>query len=436
MDDFSLILREMDESAQKHGIAGRILAGLSGGADSVALLRGLCALRQEHRFTVFAVYVNHGLRKAAAEEERFCADLCDRLGVPLLIKRVHVPPGGNLEAAARAVRYRAFREAMEESQATTLALAHHRNDQAETVLLHLMHGAGGEGLSGMKEYLAPVWRPLLRLSRDTLRGALAELSQDWREDESNQDMALTRNAIRAELIPAMEKLYPQAVPALCRAAEILGSESDYLNAQAGDWLRANAAHGAWHFLLLQPLSLLHVALQRRVLRSYAASLGLTLEYQHTEALLALLQMPPGSRENLPDDWHALRTRERLHFLPPRLDIPSPQSAALRVEPFDGNVGDGLLRQAIPESLWRNAVLRTRQAGDRITPFGMRGTMKLKDYFISKGVDQPFRDGWPLLCRGQDVLWVIGVGASERLRYQPSADQYFVIHYSGLLPNQL
>lgn len=429
-----MILREISRSAGENGIAGRILVGLSGGADSVALLRGLCALRKEAGFSVFAVYVNHGLREAAEEEESFCASLCKELEVPLLIKRVRLPADGSLEASARTARYGAFREAMEEYHADILALAHHRNDQAETLLLHLMYGAGGDGLSGMREYRAPVWRPLLRLSRDTLRRALAALGQDWREDESNQDTALTRNAIRARLIPAMEALYPQTVPALCRAAELLGSESDYLNAQATEWLSANAARGAWHFLLAAPFTGLHPAMQRRVVRAYALSLGITLEFRHTEALLRML---PGSRENLPCGWHALRTRKRLHFLSPKPHIPEARKDILTVSPFAGNAGDGLRFQAMPEAVWQNAVLRTRQPGDRITPFGMQGTMKLKDYFVSRGVDQPFRDGWPLLCQGQEVLWVVGVGASERLRCQPSAaEKLCVVHYSGLLPDQL
>ena len=437
MDDFSLILGEIGRSADRHEIAGRILVGLSGGADSVALLRGLCELRQERGFSVFAVYVNHGLREAAAEEESFCTDLCRRFSVPLVIKRVRVSQCGSPEAAAREARYQAFREVMGETQAETLALAHHRNDQAETLLLHLMYGAGSDGLSGMREYHAPVWRPLLHVSRDTLRGALTILSQEWREDESNGDTSLTRNAIRAELIPAMEKLFPQAVPALGRAAEILGTENDYLNDQTAAWLSAHTPRGDYRFLAVTDLQSLHPAMQRRALRAFGRSFGLSLLFQHTEALLALLQMPPGTRENLPDGWHALRTRDRLHFLPPQPIVPAVHPEDLQAEPFAGDPGNGLRLQAMPEGLWKSALLRTRQPGDRITPFGMQGSMKLKDYFISKGIDQPFRDGWPLLCLGQEVLWVIGVGASERLRYRPDADyQVFVIHYSGRLPDQL
>ena len=282
-----------------------------------------------------------------------------------------------------------------------------------------------------------MWRPLLHVSRDTLRGALTILSQEWREDESNGDTSLTRNAIRAELIPAMEKLFPQAVPALGRAAEILGTENDYLNDQTAAWLSAHTPRGDYRFLAVTDLQSLHPAMQRRALRAYGRSFGLSLLFQHTEALLALLQMPPGARENLPDGWHALRTRDRLHFLPPQPIVPAVHPEDLQAEPFAGDPGDGLRLQAIPEGLWKSALLRTRQPGDRITPFGMQGSMKLKDYFISKGIDQPFRDGWPLLCLGQEVLWVIGVGASERLRYRPDADdQVFVIHYSGRLPDQL
>ena len=436
MDNFALLLREVRGSLSRCKIDGRVLVGLSGGADSVALLRALSALRDESGPTLSAVYVNHGLRAAAAEEEDFCAGLCARLRVPFLIKRVRVPALGSLEAAARGVRYEAFQQAMAETGAGTLALAHHMDDQAETVLLHLMYGAGADGLSGMREYSGPVWRPLLGLERGTLREALKELGQDWREDESNGDLSLTRNAIRAQVIPAMRRVFPQAVHAVCRAADIQRAESDCLAQETEAWLSRYAAKGEWPFLLIAPFTDLHSALQRRVLRGYAARLGITLDYQQTDLARDILRRPPGSIDNLPGRWRVMRTKERIHFLPPEPLKHTLAADALRTASCDGaKCGDGRRSQVFPAALWRDAELRFRRGGDWIMPFGMQGRMKLKDYLIARGVDQPFRDGWPLLCREDEVLWVIGVGASERLRTDTAHDEAVFVDYSGPLPDE-
>lgn len=436
MDNFALLLREVRGSLDRCKIDGRVLVGLSGGADSVALLRALSALRDESGPALSAVYVNHGLRAAAAEEEDFCAALCAGLQVRFLIKRVRVPAIGSPEAAARGARYAAFQQAMAETGAGTLALAHHMDDQAETVLLHLMYGAGADGLSGMREYSAPVWRPLLGVERGTLREALKELGQDWREDESNADLSLTRNAIRAQVIPAMRRVFPQAVHAICRAADIQRTESDYLAQETEAWLSQYAAKGEWPFLPIAPFTDLHPALQRRVLRGYAARLGIALDYQQTDLARDILRRPPGSIDNLPDRWRVMRTRERIHFLPPEPRKHALTADALRTSPRDGEeCGDGRRCQVFPEALWKDAELRFRRSGDWIMPFGMQGRMKLKDYLIARGIDQPFRDGWPLLCRGDEVLWVIGVGASERLRTDAARGEAVFVDYSGPLPDE-
>lgn len=434
MDAFSLILRAVRESAERCRIRGNILAGLSGGADSVALLLSLNALKEEYSFGLSAVYVNHGLREAAAEEEAFCQALCGRLGVPCYVERVRVPDIGSPEAAAREARYEAFSRIMMASRSDFLALAHHANDQAETVLLHLMYGAGMDGLGGMRELRPPVWRPLLNVERGAIRDALRELGQPWREDESNRDTSLTRNAIRASVLPPMEAVFPRAVQSIGRTAEILREENDCLSGLSKDWLAARAATGEWPFLPTEALTSLHPALRRRVLRDYAATLGLSLEFQHVQALQTLLDGQPGGIDNLPEGWRALRTKTRLHFLSPTPAKHDLQPDALRVLPYAGDPGDGRRRQAVPERLLRTAILRTRRSGDRISPFGMNGSMKLKDYFIARGVDQPFRDGWPLLCAGGEVLWVIGVGASERLRAE-GGEPCRTLEYIGRLPDE-
>ncbi len=435
MDGITMLTEGVRQSYDRVGRPCKVLAALSGGADSVALLLLLKELQRECRMELAAVHVNHGLRQNAAEDERFCRQLCERYRITLIVKHVHVRRIGSLEAAAREARYAAFAEAMREAGAKVLALAHHMDDQAETVMLHLLHGAGGGGLGGMREMSGAYWRPLLFVRRVELRRALEARKQDWREDESNGDQAFARNAIRAQLMPAMERLAPQAVASLCRTSEIMQAENDCLERIAESFCAENGGKGAHCFLMAEPLRGQPLAIQRRVLRRYAASRGLLLEFAHVERLRKLLERENGAMENLPQGWRALRTCTRLHLLPLQ-EAEKTLNGRLIMEPFAGNPGDGQLKQAIPAMLLPETQLRTRRPGDCIQPFGMEGRQKLKDYMIARGIDRPFRDDWPLLCRGGEVLWVIGVGASQKLRLAETEKDAKLMIFSGDLPDRI
>lgn len=413
-----------------------VLAGLSGGADSVALLVSLCALRQENGIKLSAVHVNHGLRENASLDEAYCAEICTRLDVQLIVKRVSVSGESNIEAVAREARYAAFDEAMRETGADVLALAHHMDDQAETVIMHLLYGAGTAGLAGMRELRGEIWRPFLNVRRKSLRDFLIGQSISWREDESNEDVAFTRNRIRADVMPCLEGCYPEAVSAIARSAQILQSEDAYLDALADTWLSQHASSGAYPFLLTESLINQHPAMQRRILRKYADRLDISLDYLQTERLRTLLVKDAGETENLSGGWQALRTRKRLHFLHPELQLKRENpSAALKTGEMDGLPQDAVT-QPIPDNQLYDLQLRTRRTGDYIQPFGMSGTKSLKEYMIDHAVDRPFRDGWPLACRGSEVLWVIGIGASEKLRVSKDDTTAKFLIYTGELPDQI
>ena len=414
-----------------------MIAALSGGADSVLLLRALRTLREETPFELRVVHVNHGLRENAALDETFCRELCAKWHIPLAVFHVEVDSHGSTEDAARRARYAAFEQVMPAGQAAVLALAHHMDDQAETVLMHLIYGSGMAGLSGMRELSGAFWRPLLSVRRTQIRDALTALHQPWREDESNQDTAYTRNHLRARALPALEQANASAVPAICRAADILRQEDGLLNHLAQDALSGACGRGMHRFILLKALTDQEPAMQRRMLRVYAAEVGLALDYEQTERLRALLDRADGSYANVPGEWRALRTRTRLHLLPPKADACTLDANALCILPFAGKRGDGRLTQVVPENvLARGIELRTRQTGDFIRPFGMQGTKKLKDYLIDRQIDLPFRDDWPLVCQGSEVLWVIGVGASETLRTAPGDQAAKLLAYTGILPDAI
>jgi tRNA(Ile)-lysidine synthase len=224
-----------------HPSAGqRVVVGLSGGADSVALLDVMAALARHRGFTVVAAHLDHALRPDSADDAAFCRDLCAALGVPFRTERKDVAArrraeGGGLEEAARGERHAFLRRVKDEEGATWIALAHTRDDQAETVLLRLLRGAGGLGLSAMRPRAGDLLRPMLAWSRRDVLDHLAARALAWREDPSNADVSIARNRVRHELIPYLERHFNPAVrEALARSAALLAEESDLLASVAVD----------------------------------------------------------------------------------------------------------------------------------------------------------------------------------------------------------
>lgn len=419
---------------------GRLLVGLSGGADSVALLH---LLLDEGR-DVAAVHVNHGLRGAESDgDEAFVRNLCAGLNVPLNVYRA-VPPQNPSENWAREVRYGFFRQAMQESGADALVLAHHRDDQAETLLLHLMRGAGLTGLTGMafesEVEGMRILRPLLIFSRDSLRAYLKEKNQPWREDASNADSRYLRNAVRQELLPMMERLAPGAAARMAQTALLLqedeavlaGLTADFLARYPGDALPLDALRQQPH------------GLQTRILRQWWTNIARptgeqSLSVTATGALWALLDEEIMPQCNLPGGWHGRRGWTHLHLISPDGAASIPEMAAencplLTLEPFKGDPGDGQGRQAIPRAWLKECTIRSRRPGDFIRPFGQAGKQSLQDYFVNRRVDAPFRDRVPLLCRGSEVLLAGGVGAGGIPRTDELKDPV-VLRWNDVFPWQ-
>ena len=442
-DKFIDKIKQYIDEKKLFSFGDHVIIGLSGGADSVCLLLVLKRLQQIYNLSITAIHVHHGIRGESAEHDlKFSRQLCEKEEIEFVEKRCDVPALAakhhlTEEEAGRRVRYETFECEAKKRGASVIAVAHHMDDQAETVLMHLIYGSGMAGLSGMRELSGAFWRPLLSVRRTQIRDALTALHQPWREDESNQDTAYTRNHLRARALPALEQANASAVPAICRAADILRQEDGLLNHLAQDALSGACGRGMHRFILLKALTDQEPAMQRRMLRVYAAEAGLALDYEQTERLRALLDRADGSYANVPGDWRALRTRTRLHLLPPKADACTLDANALCILPFAGKRGDGRLTQVVPENvLARGIELRTRQTGDFIRPFGMQGTKKLKDYLIDRQIDLPFRDDWPLVCQGSEVLWVIGVGASETLRAAPGDQAAKLLAYTGILPDAI
>lgn len=430
-------LVERTERFLKEARAGqRLLAAVSGGADSVCLLLCACALR-EKGYQVTAAHVRHDLRDTAAGDEAFVRSLCGQLGVPFRTVSVHVPRNGSTEEQARIARYQALFGIFRETGADALLLAHHQNDQAETVLMRLIRGCGAEGLSAMKERTFAgnvlLLRPFLSVSGQAIRSALREAGQTWCEDETNQDTRYTRNFLRHRILSPLEESFPGSVRGICRSAEILSADNDCMAKLAQEALREAAClEPPCRFLLRRKLESLHPALQRRVIRLFLSACGSQAGFEKTEEIRCALSSPPAGI-NIGQGASLLFTQERLHFvpaLPPDAEVPE---GFFSVLPGNGP-GDGLTCQALPRETYLGSDIRTARPGDLFQPFGHQKTVRLSRFLIERKIDRPFRAFIPLICRENVVLWIPGVAASELLRH--SGEPSVLLGVQGRLPWQM
>jgi tRNA(Ile)-lysidine synthase len=317
------LVAAVDRALRATGMPPRsatLVVGLSGGADSVALLDALASLRRRRGFRVVAAHLDHRLRAESADDAAFCAELCRALDVPLRVGRADVraraarEPGG-LEQAARRERYAFLRKVGAEEAAVAVAVAHTRDDQAETLLLRLLRGAGATGLAGMRPRSGDLVRPLLDVPRSEVLAHLRERGLAWRDDPSNADLAHRRNRVRHELIPYLEERFnPGIRAALARTASILADEAARLRGEAEAVLDASAREEDGALLLRRsalaaaPPSVARAAIRQALERAGGlARVGAV----HVEGILRLAraQAPSGRRLPLPGGREARFTRD-------------------------------------------------------------------------------------------------------------------------------
>jgi tRNA(Ile)-lysidine synthase len=281
-----------------------IAVAVSGGADSLALLHGLRTLSVRRGWRLEVVTVDHGMRPDAAADAAFVVDHAKALGLD--VRRLRVAPaeleahrGEGPEGAARATRYRALAEAAAAAGCRFVATGHTLDDQAETVLLQLLRGAGPDGLAAMAPRDGWLLRPLLGVRRDQTRACCRALGLAWREDASNADQRLLRNAVRLRALPLLEELRPGSARTLARTAELARAEREWLDPVVSSTLDAvldPAAGPSGVALRAVPLAELPVGLGRRVVRAACARAGCaTPAAETTDAILALARSPGSLR---------------------------------------------------------------------------------------------------------------------------------------------
>ncbi len=451
------------EQMQAHGIVqpgDRILAAVSGGADSVCLLYILADLRETMGFTLRAAHIHHGLRESADRDRDFTQALCDRLGIPCRTEHVDVRSyaareGIGTEEAARTLRYRALEEICrdweeeDKGPRVRIAAAHHMEDQAETVLYRLCRGTGIAGAAGMRMCRDRVIRPLLPFTREEIEQDLAQRGAGWCTDETNEDLRYARNRIRREILPALETVNTGAADHLAAFAREAAGIEDYLARQTGaaitrclleEGREPAPADGAVLCLeragetlvrirvesLLREDPLLRGRLLHAVLAG-ACGGGRDLTAAHAENLLRLACREGYGTADLPGGLRAVKTGGWPAFHTPL----SPGAYIMRI--LSGEEREDLLRQAagagtalrLPENQYTKwfdydkisslPALRTRQTGDRIGIGDGAGGIRFKSLqrcMIDGKIPAPLRDRIVLPAVGREILWLPGCRIHE------------------------
>lgn len=428
---------------QKFLPSGAVLVvACSGGADSMALLAVLDAKKQEKKWQLHVVHVQHHLRGLEAERDAelvasFCAEhrlVYQRFDVEVraYAHRQHL----SLETAARTLRYEALEAYRQKVQGSAIVTGHHRDDQAETVLLNLVRGTGTKGLRGMLGRNGYVVRPFLEATRAEMEACCREQHLAYCLDSTNEDQTNKRNRVRHELLPLLATYNPQIKKSLALTACLAAEDEACLEELAQNYLREHLQPVATGFsLATEPLLALPRAITSRVLRSSASYVpgAKEITYEHLRSIWDLLaQGTSGKRLHLPGLVVSYAYGQL--FLHPTEQAPvvsATQKFAYRlVVPGKLRLPDGRLLQAelvkgvrpvanklraiFPHSADLGIIeIRTRQAGDKFRPAGGKGSKKLKAYLIDCKMPQAERDRLTVVGVGQEVLWLVGYRAGER-----------------------
>ncbi|MHB8381422.1 MAG: tRNA lysidine(34) synthetase TilS [Candidatus Binataceae bacterium] len=416
-----------------------ILVALSGGADSVAMLHGLIELRNEFGYRLAAAHLNHRIRAAESDrDEAFVRDLCVRLGIDLVVERAAglAPAMPNLEEAARDARHDFLRRSAKGVGAAHIALGHHRDDQAETVLLRMLRGAGIAGLGAMDEE-GPhgILRPMLSLSRADIRAYLRAIGAAFVEDSSNASAALMRNRVRHELLPALEEYVPGVSARLAGLSREMRALDAYVAREAARALDAmRTSRGE---IDLVRFAALDAALRAPMLRAFIGERVGSLRRigrAHLDAMIALiLDGPPNGEISLPGGWRAVREYSQLRLTrkPARIarefSVPLALDGTTLVE-ASGYSFDAVVMAASEARMPRDIdvavfdldeiaitglTVRNFISGDRVRPIGMRGSRKVKDVLIDLKLAREIRSRIPVVVAGAEVAWIPGVVRSSR-----------------------
>lgn len=450
------MLEKVEKYIKENGLLQRgekVIVGVSGGADSVCLLHILHRLRETWDIHITAAHLNHKIRDEADEDEEYVKALCQGLNIPFAAKKEDITAlskerGISEELCGREERYRFFSALAKENGAEKIAVAHNKNDLAETVLMCLLRGSGARGLSGIqpvREEKTPspgenrppsggepprpsgalkIIRPLLDIKRREIEDYCAENALLPRVDKTNFLPIYLRNKIRLSLLPEFLKLNPNFLNTAAQSAKILSDEDNYLSlVSKKEYERlARPADNGIYFPAGELLKL-HKAVVRRVLRLAAPCIGPF----HADGIIGLLK-DGGKRLQLPGGYFARNERGRLYIEKPReeykkYEYPLQREGSFRI-PETGKTIETAPTGGMPVKVPKGARLAVRQKrdGDIFFPEGMQGRKKVKDFFIDKKIPRQNRGAVPIITVDGEIALICGLRRDRRFVPAPGDER--------------
>ncbi len=441
----------------------RVVAAVSGGADSVALVHLLRALHDQRALSLVGVaHFNHQLRPAADADERFCEETAAALGVACLAEREDIGALArrsrqSIEHAARTARHAFFERARRYFGADVVALGHTTDDQAETFLLRLIRGAGARGLAAMHPRTGTIIRPLLDCRRLDLRAWLGARGLGFVHDESNEDVSVPRNRIRAELVPLLERRFnPGIVGVLAGEADLARDEWQWMEALVDErWPHVCRREGPRWRLDAESLARASNALVRMVVRrAMVEAGGREVSLRDVDRLVELIKRggaafdAPGHRVERVGPDVVLTSRPRgargrpaaagapVNFFSYPLSIPGevalPEAGCILTADVATAGGPPAVSGSGTSTFVRRdrcqaLAVRNRRPGDRFRPIGLGGAKKLQDFFVDRKVARHLRDRVPIVVDDSDrIVWVAGHAIDEEFRVSDASQAVIIL----------
>ena len=451
-DEYTLAMEMLVSNAKNtilaHGLIPKgtgVLVGVSGGADSVALLWALCEIKEELGFELFAAHLNHGIRGEEADgDQAYVRELCHKLCVPLYEETLDVPAiarseGKTLEQAAREQRYEFFERALAKFGAGRIAVAHHMEDQAESIMLHLIRGSGLKGLTGMKHSRGNIIRPLLDVHRRDIEKYLEQRGIAYRTDSTNLDRDASRNRLRLDVMPYIsEHINPAVTDALCSMGSLLNEDESYLADQAEAALNSAKTERGYDRAKLAELP---APIRSRAIRLAIEKEGVhsDIDRIHVDKVTELLTARTGASLDLPHiaAWVSYgeicfgqRAEKQAWEIPFAFEGETEFAGGLFfAEAVEGDIiKSNRIGYMDMDRLPVGAVVRPRKEGDVFHPCGSPGGKKLKAVLIDRKIPREERER-PGIFIGNELLFMPGAGISDKVKITADTRRIIRVKYT-------
>ena len=423
----------------------KVLCAVSGGADSICLLRVMLALKEEYNISLYVANVNHLIRGEEAEHDsNFVKTICEAEGVECFYREYDVPAISRQqkigeEECGRKLRYEFFDEISEKLGGVKIATAHNLGDNAETVLFRLIRGSSSNGLGGIKNRRGNIIRPLLDVSRDEIEKYLEENNFSWCEDSTNKLAIYSRNRLRLCVIPELEKISAGAEKKIVNAAKLLKEDNDFLS-DCAELIKEKCVFD--DYIIIEPVLASHIALKRRVaamvLDLWSAK---EITNEKIDSFLDFLLNENGKSFDINAQYYAEKAYDKVYLrkrgkeaelfytlnetaeisrdnwtIDVKISSAPPKRNSNNIAVFDA------------EKLSFPLTVTYRKEGDKIAPKGMQGAKKLSDIFTDEKIERSLRDIIPVIRKDNDILFICGIRQSSLYSADAGTKKYLVIEY--------